>query len=82
MEEVMVQSEVVEKTKVEEEEKKGEEQSRKMSGVSPRSDRSSNYDSKSPTTCFNDGNLHVIPVKICSSDEREYGCYSFICVPR
>jgi hypothetical protein len=53
-----------------------------MSGLSPRSDRSSNFDSQSPSTCFNDGNLHVIPVKIVSSDEREYGCYSFICVPR
>jgi hypothetical protein len=55
---------------VEEEEKKGEggEQSRKMSGLSPRSDRSSNSEYKSPTTCFNDGNLHVIPVKIVSTD--------------
>lgn len=83
MEEV-VANRVVEKPVVEEEEKKGEagEQARRMSGVSPRSDRSSNYESKSPSTCFNDGNLHVIPVKIVSSDEREYGCYSFICVPR
>ena len=40
----------------------------KMSGVStsPRSERSSNTDTQSPSFCFNDGNLHVIPVKIVS----------------
>ncbi len=54
---------------------------RKMSGLSPRSDHS-NTEIQSPAYCFNDGNLHVIPVKIVSQDPREYGCYSFICIPR
>lgn len=39
-------------------------------------------DAYSPTHAFSDSNLTVIPIKLASSDSRDMGTFSFICVPK
>ena len=65
-----------------EEEKK--QQSPRLSSGSFTEEREQNkdYPGISPTQTFSDRNVTVIPVKLASTNQRDMGCYSYICIPK